>query len=214
MSGKNIPSRLAASRRQADERELEQKEGYLRRLMYERAHNYLPFNTDPLTLERIDPPLVKRNPRWSEAEWVAGGDPSQAEELEKQEAEYLDKHETELREKILEEYVDEKFRTRYLELRDRRKTAEPLALSPIVNLERMTIALGDKTYDLTSMNALRWVKVLADHPGEWITAPKLILHDKELDGCRPDRHCKPYLPLAVLALIDSDRRKGSRLRLP
>jgi hypothetical protein len=66
---------------------------------------------------------------------------------------------------------------------------------------------------VSSKLALRWVKVLADHPGEWISAPELRNYDDELDGCRPDRHCKPYLPASILSLIDSDRRKGSRLRL-
>jgi hypothetical protein len=82
-----------------------------------------------------------------------------------------------------------------------------------VDLACLTITLDGHTYDVDSIQALRWVKVLADHPGEWISGPELKKHDTQLDGCRPDRHCKPHLPDNVLSLIDSDRRKGSRLRL-
>jgi hypothetical protein len=58
---------------------------------------------------------------------------------------------------------------------------------------------------------LRWVKVLAEHPGEWISGPELRHYDQELDGCRPHR-LRKSLPPAILDLIDSETGKGSRVR--
>jgi hypothetical protein len=81
-----------------------------------------------------------------------------------------------------------------------------------VDLVRKTITLNDKTYDAPSDNALRWVKVLADHPGEWISGADLENHDSELQNPRTDRWRK-HLPEAVLSLIDSETGKGSRIRL-
>ncbi|MFH1922219.1 MAG: hypothetical protein ABIP48_20335 [Planctomycetota bacterium] len=91
---------------------------------------------------------------------------------------------------------------------------EPPAPRLTVDLACMTITLDGKPFDLSSKQALRWVQVLAEHEGEWISAPELKGYDGELDGCRPDHHCKPYLPPEILNLIKTDRRKGSRLRLP
>jgi hypothetical protein len=84
-----------------------------------------------------------------------------------------------------------------------------------VDLAGMTVALNGKSYDVPSKLALRWLMVLVDHPGQWISAADLQSYDSELQGdpFRPDR-VKHHLPAKVLALIDSDRRKGSRLRLP
>jgi hypothetical protein len=81
-----------------------------------------------------------------------------------------------------------------------------------VDLACMTITLDGVSHDLSSENALRWVEVLADHPGKWISAPELKDYDEELDGCRPDR-LKKHLPESVLNLIDSEEGKGSRIRL-
>jgi len=83
-----------------------------------------------------------------------------------------------------------------------------------VDLACMTIMLDGETYEVSSKQALRWVKVLFNHPNEWISAPAMKTYDEELYGVRPDRKCKPYLPNEILSLIDTDRRKGSRLRLP
>jgi len=84
-----------------------------------------------------------------------------------------------------------------------------------VDLARMTVAVrGGKPKDVSSKQALRWLRVLAEHPGEWISAPEMAEYDEELVGIRPDRQCKRFLPKAILRLIESDRRKGSRLRLP
>lgn len=83
-----------------------------------------------------------------------------------------------------------------------------------VDLDRMTATLDGVAHDVDSERALRWLKVLAENPGVWISAPKMRSYDKLLTDVRPDRHCKPYLPDEILALIDSDRHKGCRLRLP
>ena len=90
----------------------------------------------------------------------------------------------------------------------------PATLScPTVDLPSRTVTFDGTRHDVSSVTALRWVKVLAEHPGEWISAPELKRHDQELDGVRPDR-LKKQLPQELLSLIESDRRKGSRLRLP
>jgi hypothetical protein len=81
-----------------------------------------------------------------------------------------------------------------------------------VDLNRLTITLDGKTYDVRSEAALRWMKVLAEHPGEWISGPDLRKYDQELDSCRTDR-LKPKLPDPISDLIDSDPGKGSRIRL-
>jgi hypothetical protein len=80
-----------------------------------------------------------------------------------------------------------------------------------VDVARKTITLDGETDDVTSDAALRWVKVLAEHPGEWISAVELRKHDPELDSARTDR-LKKLLPERVQHLIDSETGKGSRLR--
>jgi hypothetical protein len=82
----------------------------------------------------------------------------------------------------------------------------------IVDLARKTITFDGEVYEVSSTQALRWVKVLADHPSEWISASELKKHDPDLDGCRTDR-LKKHLPDAIRKLIDSQRCKGSRIRL-
>jgi hypothetical protein len=81
-----------------------------------------------------------------------------------------------------------------------------------VNVDRRTVALDGQTTDVKSVQAVRWLKVLSDHPDEWISGNELKRLDPELDGVRTDR-LKQYLPAPVLALIDSEPGKGSRLRL-
>lgn len=81
-----------------------------------------------------------------------------------------------------------------------------------VNLKRRTITLDDTTYDVSSEQALRWVKVLSDHNGEWISGRELVHYDSRLTGVKTDR-LKCYLPDPIKALIESEPAKGSRLRL-
>jgi hypothetical protein len=94
------------------------------------------------------------------------------------------------------------------------------AARPAASLSRLTVNLASGSvtldgirHDVFSVAALRWVKVLADHPAEWISAPELKNYDQELDGVRPDR-LKKHLPQEILSLLKSDRRRGSRIRLP
>jgi hypothetical protein len=82
----------------------------------------------------------------------------------------------------------------------------------MVDLDRQTITLDKVAHDINSVLALRWVKVLADHRGQWISSSELQTHDLELDGARPDR-LKKFLPVEILSLISTDRRKGARLCL-
>jgi hypothetical protein len=81
-----------------------------------------------------------------------------------------------------------------------------------VDLASRTVTLGDTTYDVGSLNALRWVKVLAEHPGDWISSTDLKDYDGELQNQRTDRWRKS-LPDSILSLIDSETGKGSRIRL-
>jgi hypothetical protein len=81
-----------------------------------------------------------------------------------------------------------------------------------VDLARKTLTLDGIAHDdVTSEIALRWVKVLADHPGERISDPQLPTYDPELLSIRSHRLLK-FLPKAVKDLLDRNN-KGSRLRL-
>jgi hypothetical protein len=68
--------------------------------------------------------------------------------------------------------------------------------------------------DCDSKQALRWVKVLAEHQNVWISSTEMKTYDRELDGdpFRPDR-LRDKLPPKILALIETNRRKGSRICL-
>ncbi len=81
-----------------------------------------------------------------------------------------------------------------------------------VNLDCKTITLDEETHDVDSEHALQWVKVLAEHPGEWISSKEVPKYNPLLLGLRTDRLLK-YLPQAVKSLIDSETGKGSRIRL-
>lgn len=81
-----------------------------------------------------------------------------------------------------------------------------------INVGRRTVTLDGQTFDVQSVQAVRWLKVLSEHPGEWLAADGLKVFDPDLDGARPHR-LKRFLPVSVLALIDSQTGKGSRLRL-
>jgi hypothetical protein len=95
-------------------------------------------------------------------------------------------------------------------LRDRAPEAPPPPRIS-VDLARKTITLDGTRYDVPSDNALRWVKVLAAHPGEWISSTELKKYDPELQSVRTDRWHR-FLPPAILSLINSDTGKGSRIR--
>jgi len=82
----------------------------------------------------------------------------------------------------------------------------------IVDIEKEQATFDGKPYEVSSKNALRWIKVLGEHAGEWISGIDLKRYDSELDGARTHK-LKPYLPDPILALIDSETGKGSRIRL-
>jgi len=82
-----------------------------------------------------------------------------------------------------------------------------------VDLEKQTATLDGIAYDVKSVHALRWIAVLAASPGVWFSGPELKAVDPELDGVRTDR-LKKHIPSPLLALIDSETGRGSRLKLP
>jgi hypothetical protein len=92
--------------------------------------------------------------------------------------------------------------------------APPIETPPrlTVNLGRRTVTLDGQTFDVDSDQAVRWLKVLSDHPGDWLSPVEVAEYDPELDGTRLDR-LKKFLPPSVLNLIDSKTGRGSRLRL-
>lgn len=60
--------------------------------------------------------------------------------------------------------------------------------------------------------AVRWLKVLSDHAGSWISGPDLGDYDAELIGARTDR-LRKSLPTSICKLIETSRRFGARLKL-
>jgi hypothetical protein len=88
-------------------------------------------------------------------------------------------------------------------------TADGEGLS--VSIEKLTAILDGKEYDLDEQPA-RWLKVLLDNGGQWISAPQLKHYDDELDGARTVR-LRKSLPRQLSRLIITDRRKGARLKL-
>jgi hypothetical protein len=96
--------------------------------------------------------------------------------------------------------------------RSKAAKGEPQAPRLTVSLEKRIVTLDGQSFDVSSGQALRWLKVLIEHAREWISSADLQGLDKELAGARPDR-LKKYLPDSVQELIDSEPGKGSRLRL-
>jgi hypothetical protein len=92
---------------------------------------------------------------------------------------------------------------------EEKETPEPRL---IVDVDRMTLTLDDVTHDVPSELALRWVKVLSDHAGQWLSGAELRQFDPDLDGVRTDRLLK-RLPEPVQQLIESSTGRGSRLTL-
>ena len=78
----------------------------------------------------------------------------------------------------------------------------------------ITTPKGEQTIDLPSKQVARWLKVLCDHPREWIPAPDLMKFDSELDGARTsilNRSLKNDACCSELAkLIETDNHRGAR----
>jgi hypothetical protein len=90
-------------------------------------------------------------------------------------------------------------------------SSKPIPPRLTVDLACKTVTLDGTKYDVSSENAIRWVKVLAEHPGEWISSSELTKYDSDLI-VRTDR-LKRFLPTQVLALIEQRTGAGSRIRL-
>jgi hypothetical protein len=82
----------------------------------------------------------------------------------------------------------------------------------VVSIEKQSATLNGVEYDLKSPQVARWLKVLNDHEGEWISGPQLKNYDSELDEARTDR-LKKNIPDEILSLIESTTQRGSRLKL-
>jgi hypothetical protein len=82
-----------------------------------------------------------------------------------------------------------------------------------VDLARMGAVLDGVYMDCDSKQALRLLKVYADHPDVWISSTELKGFDPELDGAKP-HVLKKLLPPTIRSLIESNSRKGSRLTFP
>jgi hypothetical protein len=92
----------------------------------------------------------------------------------------------------------------------RRSPRRPARLK--VDLRRRRITLDDTTYEIPSEAALRWVRVLAKHRGQWVSSADLGKggYDKDLLTNRPD-HLRRFLPGPINSLIQSKRGTGSRM---
>jgi hypothetical protein len=82
-----------------------------------------------------------------------------------------------------------------------------------VDLDARTVSLDGIVFDVTSVQALRWVDVLSRQPGCWISSRDLRLLNDELTGARTDK-LRKFLPEEIGILIESKAGFGSRFRLP
>ena len=91
---------------------------------------------------------------------------------------------------------------------------QPLSLPPrlTVDLAALSATLDGRRHDVRSEQALRWLKVLADNAGNWISAADCEKHDAELITPRVDR-LRKQLPDELADLIDTSPGRGCRLNL-
>jgi hypothetical protein len=80
------------------------------------------------------------------------------------------------------------------------------------DLAKGTITLDGIPYEISSPQAIRWVKVLAEHPGDWITGPELHHYDEDLAEPRTSRW-RQALPEPISRWIETKGNKGSRWTL-
>ncbi|KKM84520.1 hypothetical protein LCGC14_1298340 [marine sediment metagenome] len=92
-----------------------------------------------------------------------------------------------------------------------RTTSDLLSERLKVDLPRMTATLDGTAFDVKSKQALRWLRVLVEHPGEWISGKELESYDPELMDVRTCR-LKHRLPDKIKSLIEPGVGKGSRIR--
>lgn len=81
-----------------------------------------------------------------------------------------------------------------------------------MDLPSKTLTLGGTTYSVASERALRWVQILTERPGVWVSSRELPGLDRELQDTRTDKY-KKLLPAPVLAIIESQTGGGSRILL-
>jgi hypothetical protein len=79
-----------------------------------------------------------------------------------------------------------------------------------VDLAKRILILDGQIFDVESELALRWVKVLADRPGEWVSSRDLESLDRDLVSVRTDK-LRRHLPAEILRMIESKTGAGSRL---
>ena len=82
---------------------------------------------------------------------------------------------------------------------------------PIVDVAKHTVTFNGRTYDISSLQALRWLAVLVGRPGEYIAAKDLSSHNPDLLNVRTDKLCA-YLPAELQERIESKTGAGSRWR--
>ncbi|MFO0791967.1 MAG: hypothetical protein U0805_21100 [Pirellulales bacterium] len=82
----------------------------------------------------------------------------------------------------------------------------------VVDLEQQVVILKGTRHDITSPQAVRWIKVLADRVGQWVSGSDLVQFDNQLDGVRTDR-LRKYLPPDIDQIIESRTGGGSRINL-
>jgi hypothetical protein len=81
-----------------------------------------------------------------------------------------------------------------------------------VDLQSRTITLDGVKHEIDSELAVRWVAILAQHRGQFISANELAEYDPELIAPRTDR-LRKCLPDAIDCLIESRNTRGSRINI-
>ena len=82
-----------------------------------------------------------------------------------------------------------------------------------VDLEHLSVRISrtGKSYPLGSAEVARWLKILAQRPGVWVSSAELEAFDRALMGRRVER-LRKQLPLSLTRIVESKRGKGARLR--
>jgi hypothetical protein len=85
--------------------------------------------------------------------------------------------------------------------------------SLVVSVKSLTVTVAQtgKVYQLKCERVARWLKVLADRPGLWVSTKDAANYDSELTG-RIDQLAK-RMPKDLQKMIDAMPGRGKRLRL-
>lgn len=89
-----------------------------------------------------------------------------------------------------------------------------LSIPLIVDVKQLTatVTATGKIFSLKKEADARWLKVLIDCPGNWVSGSALENLDPELMGVRTDRMHK-RLPAPVKKLVEQKRGDGARIKL-